>query len=345
MATGLTNTNGRLFGSRRSGVVPIIMSTSTLGHAEGDDLPMVAPGSCLGRYIVHTLIGKGGMAEVYRARDTLLNRAVALKVLTPSLMIDRDSLARFRLEAQTTALLNHPNIVAIYDVGTHPGLPFIVSELLEGMTLRERLRRGRLDVRPAVRYALEIARGLVAADCLDVVHRDLKPENVFITTQDRIKILDFGLAKSPELRALASDDEWVSTTPGILFGTIGYMAPEQVHGQPADHRSDIFSFGVILYEMLAGKPPFHGESPVETLYAIAKEHPPHLHLRRREVSAELDRVVRRCLEKNPDDRFQSAREVVSNLERARRSNRSRTDRAASSPIPSRGLFRTLLQLF
>jgi len=293
------------------------------------------------------------MGEVYRAHDTLLNRPVALKVLIASLMLDRDNLARFRLEAQTMALLNHPNIVAIYDVGTHGELPFIVSELLEGMTLRERLRQGLMAVGEAVTCALEIARGLIAADCLDVVHRDLKPENVFITTENRVKILDFGLAKSPELRALASRDTWVSTRPGLLFGTVGYMAPEQVHGEPADHRSDIFSLGVILYEMLAGKPPFRGESPIETLFAIVKDDPPRLRDLRREVSSELDRVVSRCLEKQPDARFQSARDVADSLERNRCATPVRPGLVSAASGPSdpsprsqgRSLFRTLFQLF
>jgi serine/threonine protein kinase len=318
------------------------MAASNLDLAGGCDLPKIAPGSRLGRYEVESLIGKGGMGEVYRARDALLNRAVALKVLIPNLVLDRDNLARFRLEAQTMALLSHPNIVAIYDVGTHDGLPFIVSELLEGTTLRERLCRGPIGVDEAVTYALEMARGLIAADCVDVVHRDLKPENVFITTQNRVKILDFGLAKSPELRALASRDTWVSTKRGLLFGTVGYMAPEQVDGEPADHRSDIFSLGVILYEMLAGKPPFRGESPVETLYAIAKHDPAPLRDRRRGVSAELDRVVTRCLEKRPDARFQSARDLAFALERAGCSTRRP---AADASSQAAGLFRTLLHLF
>ena len=307
---------------------------------------MIAPGSWLGRYEVDALIGKGAMGEVYRAHDTLLNRPVALKVLTSSLMLDRDCLARFRLEGQTMALLNHPNIVAIYDVGSHGGRPFIVSELLEGMTLRERLRQGLLHVEEAVMYGLEVTRGLVAADCLDVVHRDLKPENVFITTRNRIKILDFGLAKSPEVRALASRDTWVSTKPGFLFGTVGYMAPEQVKGEPVDHRSDIFSLGVILYEMLAGKRPFRGESPIETLCAILRDDPPRLPERRREVPAHLDRIVTRCLQKVPDDRFQSARDLAFTLEDVAKSSQSSLrQRTAAGRVSIRGVFRALLHRF
>ena len=322
------------------------MPISTLDDRAPGAVSLIAPGSRLGRYEVDALIGKGGMGEVYRARDTLLNRPVALKVLIPTLMPDRDSLARFRLEGQTMARLNHQNIVAIYDVGTRSGLPFIVSELLEGTTLRQRLGQGLLGVQDAVTYALEIARGLIAADCLDVVHRDLKPENVFITTENRVKILDFGVAKSPELRALASRDTRVSTRPGFLFGTVGYMAPEQARGEAADHRSDIFSLGVILYEMLAGKPPFRGESPVETLCAIIKDDPPRLHERRCEVPVELDRTVTRCLEKFPDDRFQSARDLAFDLEGATQACRARASHAAAPrPASARHLLRTLLRRF
>ena len=273
----------------------------------------LAPGSMLGPYQVDRLIGKGGMGEVYRARDTRLNRGVALKVLAASSPADSEGLTRFTREAQTTALLNHPNIVAVYDVGSHAGVPFVVTELLDGETARVKMRNGALPPRVAVRYALEIARGLVAAHQLGVEHRDLKPENIFITRDERVKILDFGLAKCHN-EALGLRDSSISTGPGTILGTIGYMSPEQVRGLATDHRSDIFSLGVILYEMLAGTPPFRGDSAVETLNAILQEEPPRLRHLVPQVPVELERVVLHCLEKTPDARFQTARDLIFSLE-------------------------------
>jgi serine/threonine protein kinase len=272
----------------------------------------------LGPYQVEGLIGKGGMGEVYRAHDTRLNRGVALKVLAASDPTDSERLARFTREARTTALVNHPNIVAVYDVGSHAGVPFVISELLDGETVRVKMREGALPLNVAVHYGLEIARGLVAAHQLGVVHRDLKPENIFITRDERVKILDFGLAKCrDETLGLLRRDSTISTGPGTILGTVGYMSPEQVRGMPTDHRSDIFSLGVILYEMIAGVPPFHGDSAVETLNAILKDDPPALRYREaREapVPSELERVVRHCLEKVPDVRFQTARDLIFSLE-------------------------------
>jgi serine/threonine protein kinase len=293
----------------------------------------LAPGSMLGPYQVEGLIGKGGMGEVYRAHDTRLNRGVALKVLAASDPTDSERLARFTREARTTALVNHPNIVAVYDVGSHAGVPFVISELLDGETVRVRMREGALPLQVAVHYGLEIARGLVAAHQLGVVHRDLKPENIFITRDERVKILDFGLAtcRKDTLGSLRRDST-ISTGPGTILGTVGYMSPEQVRGLPTDHRSDIFSLGVILYEMLAGTPPFRRDSAIETLNAILKEDPPTLRHREAQIPWELERVVRHCLEKAPDARFQTARDLIFSLELAlqpvRRAERRHTKRLA-----------------
>jgi eukaryotic-like serine/threonine-protein kinase len=270
-------------------------------------------GSRLGRYEVDDLIASGGMGDVYRARDTRLDRPVALKVLATSVLADPERLLRFTHEARTTALINHPNIVAVFDVGAEDGLPFVVSELLQGVTLRARLSHGRLPVRTAVAYGLEIAHGLTAAHHLGVVHRDLKPENIFVTDDGRLKILDFGLAKCRHETLGLPDTSSQSTQPGTILGTVGYMSPEQVRGVPVDERSDIFSLGVILFEMIAGCAPFERETPVETLYAILKEDAPALG-RRPEVTDELDHVVRHCLERTPNARFQSARDLAFVLE-------------------------------
>lgn len=271
-------------------------------------------GSRLGPYEVDSLIASGGMGTVFRARDTRLNRQVALKVLAPGGPIDPERLARFTQEARTTALLNHPNIVAVYDVGADRGMPFVVSELLRGETLRARMKGGALPVRVAVGYAAEIARGLFAAHHLGVVHRDLKPENIFITDDERVKILDFGLAKCRhDTLDITREDSSVSTQPGTLLGTVGYMSPEQVRGAATDSRSDIFSLGVILHEMISGTAPFHGDSAVETLHAILKDDPPVLP-RSKGVAPALEHVIRHCLEKSPDARFQSARDLAFVLE-------------------------------
>jgi serine/threonine protein kinase len=275
----------------------------------------LASGARIGPYQVDRLIGKGGMGEVYRARDTRLNRDVALKVLASGVAGDPERLARFALEARTTALLNHPNIVAVHDVGSHEGMPFVISELLHGETLRARVRQGALAPRIALHYALEVARGLMAAHQVGVAHRDLKPENIFITRDDRVKILDFGLAKcSDRVSDLSRDESLISTQPGILLGTVGYMAPEHVRGLRSDHRADLFSLGVIVHEMVSGTAPFHGDSAVETLNAILKEDPPPLRHPYGPLQPELERVVLHCLEKNPDARFQTATDLAFNLE-------------------------------
>lgn len=272
----------------------------------------------LGPYEIQSPLGAGGMGEVYRARDTRLNRDVAVKVLPASFAADAERLQRFAQESRATAALNHPNILSIFDLGTEGGTPYVVSELLEGETLRERLRSGPLSsTRKAIEYAQQIARGLAAAHDKGIVHRDLKPENIFITHDGRAKILDFGLAKFTRPEAEDSDDAptvQVATEAGTVMGTAGYMSPEQVRGKPTDARSDIFSFGAILYEMLSGKRAFHGESSADTMSAILKEDPADLTETNRNISPALDRIVRHCLEKNPAERFQSARDVAFNLE-------------------------------
>ncbi|MEP6994878.1 MAG: serine/threonine-protein kinase, partial [Acidobacteriota bacterium] len=236
---------------------------------------MSLAGSKLGPYEILAPIGAGGMGEVYRARDPRLNRDVAIKVLPASFSADADRLRRFEQEAKAAGLLNHPNITAVYDIGSHDDAPYVVQELLEGETLRAALAGGRLAPRKAMDYALQIAHGLAAAHEKGIVHRDLKPENLFVTQDGRVKILDFGLAKLTQPEGSVSSatnlpTETRGTEPGVVLGTLGYMSPEQVRGRPADPRSDIFSFGAILYEMLSGKRAFHGDSAADTMSAILK---------------------------------------------------------------------------
>src|SRR5262245_38636566 len=230
-------------------------------------------GTSLNQYRITASIGAGGMGEVFRARDTRLNRGVAIKLLPRDCVRDADRLRRFELEARTLAALNHPNILTIHDAGVHDGAPYLVSELLEGRTLREEMNpdRSGLPVRKATDYALQIANGLAAAHGKGVIHRDLKPENIFVTNDGRVKILDFGLAKLRENPKSPVDAEALtltdSTEPGRVMGTPAYMSPEQVRGEPADHRSDIFAFGCVLYEMLSGTRAFRRDSPVESMNA------------------------------------------------------------------------------
>ena len=282
----------------------------------------LASGTKIGPYEILSLLGAGGMGEVYRARDSRLRREVAIKVLPPSFAKDTDRLRRFEQEARMVGALNHPNILAIYDVGDQDGAPYLVSELLEGQSLREHMQGGPVAQRKAVDYGMQIARGLAAAHEKGVVHRDLKPDNIFVLNDGRIKILDFGLAKLMQDDALTSahpdlqtvDQEHPATTPGHVMGTVGYMSPEQVRGQGADHRSDIFALGAILYEMLTGKRAFKRDSSVETMNAILKEEPPELDATVPGLTPGLDRVVRHCLEKNPVQRFQSASDIAFDLE-------------------------------
>ncbi len=279
----------------------------------------ISPGARLGRYEIRSKIGAGGMGEVYRARDEKLNRDVAIKVLPAELSQNADRLRRFEQEAQAAGALNHPNILAVYDVGTHDDAPYVVSELLEGESLKERLDDGPIAQRKATDYALQVAHGLAAAHEKGIVHRDLKPDNLFITKDDRVKILDFGIAKliEPVSEGIAQTDiatRKVRTDPGTVMGTVGYMSPEQVRGRNVDHRSDIFSFGAVLYEMLSGKRAFHGDSAVETLNAILKEEPPELTKTNPNIAPALERVIWHCLEKSPERRFQSASDLGFALE-------------------------------
>src|SRR5437868_8480714 len=279
----------------------------------------IAAGTQLGRYEIRAKIGEGGMGEVYRAYDTTMHREVAIKVLPAALSVDKDRLVRFEQEAQTAGALNHPNVLVIYHIDTHDGSPYIVSELLEGEALRERMGGIALPQRKAIDYALQIAHGLAAAHEKGIVHRDLKPENIFITKDGRVKILDFGLAKLTGTGdGTQSQTEVptrrVNTDPGTVMGTIGYMSPEQVRGKPADHRSDIFSFGVILYEILSGRRAFRGESTADTISAILREDPPDLSETNQNVSPALERLVNHCLEKNPEARFHSASDLAFALE-------------------------------
>lgn len=279
----------------------------------------ISPGTKLGRYELRSQIGAGGMGEVYRARDEKLNRDVAVKVLPKAFSEHPDRLHRFEQEAQATGILNHPNILAVYDVGKHEGAPYVVSELLEGETLRDRLNEGPLPSRKAIEYAIQMARGLAAAHEKGITHRDIKPENIFLTNDDRIKILDFGLAKlaQPAPDEVAQTDivtRKVHTDPGTVMGTAGYMSPEQVRGRVTDHRSDIFSLGAVVYEMVSGRRAFHGDSAIETLNAILKEEPPELAATASYSQPALERVIWHCLEKSPERRFQSASDVAFALE-------------------------------
>jgi len=277
---------------------------------------VLSVGSHLGPYEILSPLGAGGMGEVYRARDTRLKREVAVKVLPAAVSIDSDRLRRFEQEALATAALNHPNILAVFDIGTHEGAPYVVSELLEGETLRERLRSGSLPLRKTLDYALQIAHGLAAAHEKGIIHRDLKPENLFLTKDGRVKILDFGLAKLTQIDSgdHASVTMTEVTEAGVVLGTAGYMSPEQVRGAPVDARSDIFTLGAILYEMISGKRAFHRDTPADTMSAVLREDPPDLSETNRNVSPALERIVHHCLEKNPEQRFHSASDIAFDLE-------------------------------
>jgi hypothetical protein len=281
----------------------------------------LAPGTRLGSYEILSLVGAGGMGEVYRARDPRLDRDVAIKVLPAAFSADRDRLHRFEQEARAAAALNHPNILTVHEIGTHDGAPFVVSELLEGQTLRGVVDASAVPLRKAIDYAIQIANGLAAAHAKGIVHRDVKPENVFVTRDGRVKILDFGLAKLRESDAASTGagatmlaTRSFDTGAGVMLGTVGYMSPEQVRGLPADQRSDIFSFGAVLYEMLAGTRAFKGETAADTISAILTTDPPELTASNVHVPPALDRIVRHCLEKAPDQRFQAARDIVFNLD-------------------------------
>jgi eukaryotic-like serine/threonine-protein kinase len=283
----------------------------------------LTPGTILGQYEIRSPLGAGGMGEVYRAHDTRLDREVAIKVLPESLTTDPDRLRRFEQEARAAAALNHPNILAVYQMATHQGLSYMVSELLDGETLRERLRRGPIPLRKAIDYGVQIAHGLAAAHDKGIVHRDLKPDNLFVTQDGRVKILDFGLAKLAQPRDASGVEATIAgveatmpygTEPGLVMGTVGYMSPEQVRGKMADHRSDIFAFGTILYEMVTGKQTFRKPTSAETMTAILNEDPPSISQVTAATPPGLQRVAHRCLEKHPEQRFQSASDMAFALE-------------------------------
>jgi Tol biopolymer transport system component len=278
---------------------------------------MLAIGTRLGSYEILAPLGAGGMGEVYRARDANLGREVAVKVLPAGLADHPEAFSRLEREARAVAQLSHPNILAIYDFGRQGGTAYAVMELLEGETLRARLGQGALPSRKAVSLAVQIAEGLAAAHEKGIVHRDLKPENIFVTHEGRAKLLDFGLAKNtltspvPGSPTLSLERQ---TDPGTVLGTVGYMSPEQVRGEAADHRSDIFSFGAVLFEMLTGRRAFQRDTAAETMTAILKEDPPEIAAEGSGLSPALQRIVQHCLEKKPGERFQSARDIAFDLQ-------------------------------
>jgi serine/threonine protein kinase/Tol biopolymer transport system component len=298
----------------------------------------IATGTKLGRYEIRSKIGAGGMGEVYRARDEKLNRDVAIKVLPPAFSQDPERLRRFEQEAQAAGALNHPNILAVHDVGIHDDAPYVVSELLEGESLKDRLNDGPIAQRKVIDYAVQVAHGLAAAHEKGIVHRDVKPDNLFITKDDRVKILDFGIAKltEPPTEGIAQTDvatRKVHTDPGSVVGTVGYMSPEQVRGRHVDHRSDIFSFGAVLYEMLSGQRAFRGESTVETLNSILKDEPKELTATNANIAPAMERLVWHCLEKSPERRFQSATDAAFALESLSGISSSSTQNAIVSTLP------------
>ena len=296
----------------------------------------LTPGTKLGPYEIVSPLGAGGMGEVYRARDPRLGREIAIKVLPSSLSTDAGRLQRFEQEARSASALNHTNILVVYDVGTDNGVPYLVTELLEGETLRERLRDGALPVRKGSELAEQIAQGLAAAHERGIVHRDLKPDNIFLCRDGRAKILDFGLAKliAPEPQgATLTSLQSHPTQAGTVLGTAGYMSPEQVRGQTADPRSDIFAFGAVLYEMFSGRRAFEGPSPADTASAILKEDPADLLASNPKITPALNRIVLHCLEKNPEERFQSARDLAFHLHSL--SSISESGTAVPADLPSR----------
>lgn len=296
----------------------------------------------IGPYKLVSLLGAGGMGEVYRAHDSRLGRTVALKLLPQALSRGEDSVRRFQQEARAASALNHPNILAIYDTGTtDDGLPYVVSELLEGETLRDKLATGAIPVRKSIDIASQTARGLTAAHSKGIVHRDLKPENLFVTKDARVKILDFGIAKLIPQKSVGekvqteAPTRMISTDPGMVVGTVGYMSPEQVKGASVDTRSDIFSLGAILYETLAGRRAFQCETHVETMNAILKHDPPELSSTNSQISPAIERLVRRCLEKEPEERFQTASDLAFALDSLSGLQSSGATTTIDSAIPKR----------
>jgi serine/threonine protein kinase len=300
----------------------------------------LTPGTKLNDYEILSLLGAGGMGEVYRARDTHLKRDVAIKILPSFTAADTDRLRRFQQEARAAAALNHPNILAVFQLGTLDGAPYLVTELLEGSTLRELLRTGPLPIRKSADYGVQIARGLAAAHEKSIVHRDLKPENLFVTRDGRVKILDFGLAKLAQRPAEAEDPGATmssGTEPGMVMGTVGYMAPEQVRGEVVDHRADNFAFGAIFYEMLTGTRTFRKPTSAETMTAILHEDPPPISQLLPNTPPALQRVLHRCLEKNPEQRFHSAHDLAFALDALSDTTMSSGTAASHPPKQGSGL--------
>jgi serine/threonine protein kinase/Tol biopolymer transport system component len=274
----------------------------------------LTPGTKISHYEILSSLGAGSMGEVYRARDSRLDRDVAIKVLPELVSSDPQRRRRFEVEAKAAAALNHPNILAVFEMGTYEGVPYLVSELLEGKTLTETIRRGPLPLRKVIDYGVQIAHGLAAAHEKGVVHRDLKPDNLFVTKEGRIKILDFGLAKVAPLKESPTTLAPTVTMAGVALGTMGYMSPEQLRGLATDHRTDIFAFGAVLYEMVMGKRSFLKPTEADTISAILNEEPPLISQFSPETPAALERIIRRCLEKNPEQRFHSASDLAFALE-------------------------------
>jgi Tol biopolymer transport system component len=302
-------------------------------------------GTRLGDFQILSLLGAGGMGEVYRARDLRLERDVAIKVLPKFVSFDPERLRRFEQEAKAAAGLNHPNILAVFQMGTHEGAPYLVSELLEGETLREQVKRGPMPPKKAVDYGVQIAHGLAAAHEKGIVHRDLKPENLFVTRDGRIKILDFGLAKLLHAEGETQlTKQTLDTQPGAVLGTVGYMSPEQVRGLAADHRADIFAFGAILYELLTGKRAFHKSTFADTMSAILNDDPPPASQVSPSVPHAIERAVHRCLEKRPEQRFQSASDLGFALEALSDSEAAPAGGVAKSrsALPLKAIFAVLL---
>ncbi len=270
----------------------------------------LAPNTRLGRYEVRSLIGTGGMGEIYLARDTTeLERLVAVKVLPAKTASDPERMRRFVQEAKTASSLNHPNIITVYEIGEADSSKFIATEYIEGETLRQKMSRSRLSLREALDVALQVASALAAAHKAGVVHRDIKPENVMVRGDGIVKVLDFGIAKLTERHPLTADTEaptraLVNTGPGTVMGTVSYMSPEQARGLPVDERTDIWSLGVMLYEMVAGRVPFEGETATDVLATILHHEPTSLLLHRRDVPVELERIVEKALAKDSEERYQ-----------------------------------------
>src|SRR6266487_5367890 len=283
----------------------------------------IAAGTRLGRYEIRSKIGEGGMGEVYLAQDTKLDRKVALKMLPAEVASNRDRMERFIREAKSAAALNHPNIAHIYEIGDSEGTNFIAMEFVDGVTLREEIHREKSELRVLLKHLLQVAEGLAKAHASGIVHRDLKPDNIMITRDEHAKILDFGLAKlletKPESAAEMGEAATAMmpvqhSTPGVVMGTVGYMSPEQAQAKAVDQRSDIFSFGCLLYEAATGRKPFAGDSIIDTLHKIIHEPAPAITDFNPSASPQLQRVIRKCLAKEPEKRYQTIRDTANDLE-------------------------------